>query len=102
MGESPDHGSLGLHWTPWDHRNDVLHNSDVHDKVRDMDTINLAIIEEWYVGGEDLFPIDLMQWKGIDLETLLAKRSRFRRDWLYFVQPAQMAIHNHMENNDEM
>jgi hypothetical protein len=71
-------------WTLWDHRNDVLHNSDVHDQLFDMDTINLAIIEEWHAGGEELIPMDQMQWKGIDLETLLAKRSRFRRDWLFF------------------
>jgi hypothetical protein len=39
-------------WTLWDHRNDVLHNSDVHVQLLDMDAINLAIIKEWHAGGE--------------------------------------------------
>jgi hypothetical protein len=63
-------------WTLWDHRNGVLHNLDVHDQLLDMDAIDLAIIKEWHAGGEELIPMDRMQcWKGIDLETLLAKRS---------------------------
>jgi hypothetical protein len=64
-------------WTLWDHCNDVLHNSDVHDQLLDMDSIVLAIIKEWHAGGEELIPMDRMQWKGLDLETLLAKRGRF-------------------------
>jgi hypothetical protein len=88
-------------WTLWDHRNDVLHNSDVHDKLLDMDAIDLAIIEEWHAGGKELIPMDRMQWKGLDLETLLAKRGRFRRDWLSFVQTARIAVHNQMDAGDE-
>jgi hypothetical protein len=42
--------------------------------------------------------MDRMQRKGIDLETLLAKRSQFRRDWLSFVQTAQIAIQNQMDD----
>jgi hypothetical protein len=87
-------------WTLWDHRNDVLHNSDVHDQLLDMDSIDLAIIEEWHAGGEELIPMDRMQWKGLDLETLLAKRGRFRRDWLSFVQTARIAILNQCNDND--
>ncbi len=87
-------------WTLWDHRNDVLHNSDVHDQLLDMDSIDLAIIEEWHAGGEELIPMDRMQCKGLDLETLLAKRGRFRRDWLSFVQTARIAILNQLEDHD--
>jgi (p)ppGpp synthase/HD superfamily hydrolase len=46
--------------------------------------------------------MDRMQWKGMDLEMLLAKHSRFRRDWLSFVQTARIAIHNQTENEAEM
>jgi hypothetical protein len=88
-------------WTLWDHRNDVLHNSDVHDQLLDMDAIDLAIIEEWHAGGGELIPMDQMQWKGIDLETLLAKRSRFRRDWLSFVQTARIAIQTQTDDDTE-
>jgi hypothetical protein len=63
-------------WTLWDYRNAILHNSDVHDNLLDMDApIDLAIIEEWHAGGEGQILMDQMQWKGINLETLLAKRS---------------------------
>ena len=88
-------------WTLWDHRNDVLHNSDVHDQLLDMDATDLAIIEEWHAGGTELIPMDRMQWKGIDLETLLAKSSRFRRDWLSFVQTARVANQIQPDDNDE-
>jgi hypothetical protein len=54
-------------WTLWDHRNDVLHNLDVHNKLLDMDVINLTIIEEWHAGDKELIPMDRMQWKEIDL-----------------------------------
>jgi hypothetical protein len=79
-------------WTLWDHRNDVLHNSDIHDQLLDMDAIDLDLIEEWHAGGKELIPMDRMQWKGINLETLRAKRSQFRRDWLSFVQIARIGI----------
>jgi hypothetical protein len=67
-----------------------------------MDAINLAIIKEWHAGGEELIWMDRMQWKGINLETLLAKASRFRRDWLSFAQTAQIAIQNQTDGNTEM
>jgi hypothetical protein len=76
----------------WDHRNDVLHNSDIHDQLLDMEAIDLNIIEAWHAGGKELIPMDQMQWKGINLETLRAKRSQFRRDWLSFVQTARIGI----------
>lgn len=50
---------------------------DVHNKLLDTDTINLTIIEEWHDGSKELIQMDWMQWKGIDLEKLLVKRSRF-------------------------
>jgi hypothetical protein len=88
-------------WTFWDHRNDVLQNLAVNDKLLDVDTIDLAIIEEWHAGGRELIPMDWMQWKGINLETLLAKRSRFRQDLLSFVQTAQIAMQNQTDNDAE-
>jgi hypothetical protein len=45
-------------WTFWDHRNDVLQNLAVNDKLLDVDTIDLAIIEEWHAGGRELIPMD--------------------------------------------
>jgi hypothetical protein len=88
-------------WTLWHHRNDVLHNSDVLDQLLDLDATGLAIIEEFNAGGEELIPMDRMQLKGIDLETLLAKRSRFRRDWLSFVQTAWIAMQNQTDDDTE-
>jgi hypothetical protein len=41
-------------WTLSYHRNDVLHNSDVHNKLLDMDAIDLAIIKEWQAEGREL------------------------------------------------
>jgi hypothetical protein len=79
-------------WSMWNHRNEILLHSEVLDVLLDMDTVDLSIIEEWHIGGDDLMPNDWMQWKGITLESLLAKRSRFRRDWLPFVQTARLAI----------
>jgi hypothetical protein len=79
-------------WSMWDNRNHILHHSEVMDKLLDMDIIDLSIIEEWHAGADDLKPIDRMQWKGITLEELLAKRSRYRRDWLSFVQTARTAM----------
>jgi hypothetical protein len=87
-------------WTLWDHCNNVLHNSDVHDQLLDMDSIDLAIIEEWHGGREELIRMDRMQWKGLDLETLLAKRGQFRCNWLSFVQTARIAILNQLEDHD--
>jgi hypothetical protein len=56
----------------WDNRNEILHHSKVLDELLDMDTVDLAIIEEWHMGGDDLMPNDRMQWRGITLESLLA------------------------------
>jgi hypothetical protein len=44
--------------------------------------------------------MERMQWKGLDLKTLLAKHGRFRRDWLSFVQTARIAILNQLEDHD--
>jgi hypothetical protein len=85
-------------WSLWDNRNEILHHSDVLDKLLAMDTVNLSIIEEWHAGGDDLMPIDRMQWKGITLEALLAKCSRYRWDWLCFVQTACLMVETHEEN----
>ncbi len=85
-------------WSLWDNRNEILHHSEVLDELLDMDTVNLAIIEEWHMGGDDLMPIDRMQWKGTTLDALLAKQSRYRRDWLSFVQTARLA--NSIQDED--
>jgi hypothetical protein len=88
-------------WSMWDNRNDILHHSEVLDKLLDMDIIDLSIIEEWHAGADDLMPIDRMQWKGITLEELLAKRSRYRRDWLSFVQTARIAMDPPAEGEED-
>jgi hypothetical protein len=80
-------------WSLWDNCNESLHHLDVHDTLLDMDAVDLSIIEEWHAGGDNLILMDRMQFKGLELETLLAKRSRFRRDWLSFVQTARTAVY---------
>ncbi len=87
-------------WSLWDNRNDILHHSEALDELLDMDTVNLSIIEEWNAGGDELLRIDRMRWKGITLEALLAKRSRYRRDWLSFVQTTRLAMATHEENEE--
>jgi hypothetical protein len=69
-------------WSMWDHRNEVLHTSDVQDnKLLDMDSIDFAIIEEWgHAGSDALWAIDRRQFRGISLDELLAKPSHFRRE----------------------
>jgi hypothetical protein len=89
-----------LSWSLWDHRNDVLHNTDAHDRFLDMDSIDLSIIEEWHVGSDTLLPIDKMQFRGITLDKLLACPSRFRQEWLLYVQQARAAAEP-AEVNDE-
>ncbi len=89
-------------WSMWDNRNEIFHHSEVLDELLDMDTVDLSIIEEWHMGGDDLMPNDRMQWKGITLESLLAKRSQFRCDWLSFVQTARLAIQTHEEDAEAM
>jgi hypothetical protein len=85
-------------WSLWDNQNEILHHSEVLDELLDKDTVGLAIIEEWHMGGDDLMAIDRMQWKGTTLEALLAKRSRYRHDWLLFVQTARIA--NSIQDED--
>jgi hypothetical protein len=80
-----------ISWSLWDHRNEILHTSDVLDKLLDMDSIDFAIIEEWHAGDEALWMIDRRQFRGISLDELLAKPSRFRREWLIYVRQARTA-----------
>jgi hypothetical protein len=89
-------------WSMWNHRNDILHHSDVHDTLLDMDAMDLPIIKEWHARGDDLIPMDRMQFKGLELETLLAKCSGFRRDWLPFVQTARTAVYTQANKNEKM
>jgi hypothetical protein len=87
-------------WSLWDNRNDILHHSEALDVLLDMDTVDLSIIEEWNAGGDELLAIDRMQWKGITLEAMLAKRSRYGRNCLSFVQTARLAMATHEENEE--
>jgi hypothetical protein len=100
MGKLTHYGSLV--WSMWHHRNKILHHSEVLDVLLDMDTVDLSIIEEWHIGGNDLMRNNQMQWEGITLESLLAKRSRFRRDWLAFIQTARLAIQPREEDAEPM
>jgi hypothetical protein len=59
----------------WDHRNDILHNSDVYDHLIDMDATDFSIIEEWHAGPDDLAALDRLHFRGISLDELLAKPS---------------------------
>jgi hypothetical protein len=53
-----------LSWSIWDHCNEILHTSDVQDKLLgDMDSIDFAIIEEWHAGSDTLWTIDRRQLK---------------------------------------
>jgi hypothetical protein len=80
-----------LSWSLWDHRNEVLHTSDVQDKLLDMDSIDFPIIEEWHAGSDPLWTIDRRQFRGISLDELLTKPSHFRREWLIYVHQARTA-----------
>jgi hypothetical protein len=72
----------------WDHRNEILHNTDVSDQLLDMDGTALAIIEEWHAGYDDLAATDRLHFRSLTLDGLLAKHSRYRREWLMHVQTA--------------
>jgi hypothetical protein len=47
-----------LSWQMWDHRNDILHNSDVYDHLINMDATDFSIIEEWHPCPDDLAALD--------------------------------------------
>jgi hypothetical protein len=72
----------------WDHCNEVLHNSDVHDHLLDMDGIDFSIVKEWHAGSVP----DRLHFRGLTLNGLLAKQSRYRREWLMYVQTARAAV----------
>ena len=80
-----------MSWTLWDHRNDVLHNSDMHDQLLDMETTDMRILEEWTVGTQGLHRLDKVQFRGITIEELLEKPSHLRRRWLQYVDNARAA-----------
>jgi hypothetical protein len=73
----------------WSIRNDILHNSDVLDTLLDMDRIDFVISEQWHMGPSDIHAYDKHYFRGISLDELLAKSSRYRRDWLFGVQAAR-------------
>ncbi len=80
-----------LSWQMWDHRNEILHNTDVSDQLLDMDGIDFSILEEWHAGYDDLAVPDRLHFRGLTLDGLLAKNSRYRREWLMHVQTARAA-----------
>ena len=89
-----------LSWQMWDHRNDILHNSDVYDHLIDMDATDFSIIEEWHAGSDDLPALDQIHFRGISLDELLAKSSRYRREWLLQVATARAALwHNDTDDS---
>jgi hypothetical protein len=83
---------LELSWQMWDHRNDILHNSDVYDHFIDMKAADFSIIQEWHAGPDDLAVLDQLHFRGISLDELLAKPSRYRREWLMHVATARAAL----------
>jgi hypothetical protein len=67
-----------------------------------MDAADLSIIEEWLAGCDDLIPMDRMHFKGLELETLLARRSRFGQDWLAFMRMVRTTVYTQDDKNEEM
>jgi hypothetical protein len=76
----------------WDHRNDILHNSGVYDHLINMDATDFSIIKEWHAGPDELAVLDRLHFRGISLGELLAKPSRYRREWLMHVATARAAL----------
>jgi hypothetical protein len=76
----------------WDHRNNILHNSDVYDHLIDMDATDFSNIEEWHAGRDDLAALDRLHCCGISLDELLTKPSRYRREWVLHVATARAAL----------
>jgi hypothetical protein len=73
----------------WQGRNEILHQSEVQDKLLNMDNIDLAILEEWGMGETGLHEKDKFLFRGVSQDELLAKASRYRREWLICVQAAR-------------
>jgi hypothetical protein len=76
----------------WDHRNEILHNMDVSDQLLDMDGTDFSIIEEWYARYDGLVVPDGLYFRGLTLDGLLAKHSRYCREWLMHAQTAEAAV----------
>jgi hypothetical protein len=76
----------------WDHRNDILHNTEVSDQLLDMGGTDFSIIEEWHAGYDDLAVPDRLHFRNLTLDGLLAKHSRYRQEWLMHVQTARAAV----------
>jgi hypothetical protein len=74
-----------------DYRNEILHNTDVFDQFMDMDGTGFSIIEEWHAGYDDLAVPDRLHFRGLNLDGLLAKHSRYRQEWLMQVQTKRAA-----------
>jgi hypothetical protein len=58
-----------LSWCMWDHRNDILHNSDVYDHLIDMDATDFSTIEERHAGPDDLAGLDQFHFCSISAGT---------------------------------
>jgi hypothetical protein len=57
-----------------------------------MDATDFSIIEEWHVGPDNLAALDRLHFRGISLDELLAKPSRYRPEWLMHVASARAAL----------
>jgi hypothetical protein len=58
-----------LSWQMWDHRNGILHNSDVYDHLIDMDATDFSIIEEWHAGPDNLVALDRLNFTAVSHST---------------------------------
>ena len=56
-----------------------------------MEATDLSLIEEWHTGPDDLAILDRLHFRGLSLDELLAKSSRYRREWLMNVTTARAA-----------
>ena len=78
-----------LHFSIWTFRNDILHHSDIMDTFLDMDTADFHILEEWSIGPTGIHSKDQFLFQGTSADELLAKASKYRREWLLCVQAAR-------------
>jgi hypothetical protein len=89
-----------LAWQMWDHRNKILHKTDLLDQLLDMDGIDFSILEEWHAGYDDLAVPDRLHFRGLTLDGLLAKNSGYCREWLMHVQTTRAAVRELNEPGD--
>jgi hypothetical protein len=57
-----------------------------------MDATDFSIIEKWHAGPHNLAALDRLHFRGISLEELLAKPSRYQREWLMHVATVRATL----------